>query len=284
MNDKIYFLSKVAEASNTQKPIKAKDLIIGATYLDKNNDEYIYVGRFDYYSYGYRWLENGEYKTGKQANVNWRDAESIDYPYGKYHWFAYKYYGCSWEKYNQNEYTWHFKQTKNVAGFKLMACIDEKCTPNYSDIYEEMIRTHNYSPRMLDDIKYIPYSFDEFAKALHLTKLDYKNKEYIYAKVFFSDTGIVYNSNHLKDDLWQVTPSSWWMSDREYEEKTNDYYKRFDFNEIEERNYWGATSVKKEFIPITTEELYKKLKPHYSETYLENGFLHERKCYYGDKE
>ena len=32
--------------------IKAKDLKVGATYLTKDNSEYIYMGRFDCYSYG----------------------------------------------------------------------------------------------------------------------------------------------------------------------------------------------------------------------------------------
>lgn len=282
-------ISKYNEIVHNNLTIKAKDLIIGATYLNKDNKEYVYMGRFDYYSYGYRWLENGEYKTGKRSNVHWKDAESIDFLYGKYHWFAYKYYGYSWnenERKQNDEYEWAFTQTKNVSGFKLMACIDEKCVSDYADIYEEMIRNHNYSPRMLDDIKYIPYSFDEFNKAIHLTKYNrWQEKDELYEKYFFSENGLKYTTRYLESkDLWEIVPYDWWRSNKDYEKVTKDYYNRFDFDEIKERGYWGTTSVKKEFIPITTEELYKKLKPHYSETYLENGFLYGRRCYYGDKE
>lgn len=278
-------ISKYNEIIHNNLTIKAKDLIVGATYLDRDNKEYIYMGRFDYYSYGYLWFENGEIKTGKKSNVHWKEAERIDYPYGKHHWFAYKYYGYKWingEHKRLEEWEWSFTQTKNVVGFKLMACVDEKCTPNYSDIYEIMIRRSDYSPRKLDDIKYIPYSFDEFNAAVHLTRLNYYKKEEIYNKSFFTDTGIKYEIHALEDGLWEVASYNWWDGEKNYQKKVDDYYKRFSFEEKEDRGYW-KTVVKKEFIPITTEELYKKLKPHYSEVYLENGFLYGRECYYGDK-
>ena len=78
-------------------------------------------------------------------------------------------------------------------------------------------------------------------------------------------------------------PYEWWSSDKDYYKKTNDYYDRFDFKGEDKTDGWRIIG-KKEFIPVTTEELYEKLKPHYSEIYLENGFLYERKNYYGDKE
>lgn len=275
-------ISKYNEIVHNNLTIKAKDLIIGATYLGKDNKEYIYMGRYDYYSYGYRWLENGEYKTGRRPEVDYRKAERIDFPYGKYHWFAYKYYGYSWEK-PKNEYEWCFAQTKNISGFKLISCIDEKCVSEYSDLYELMIRKCEYSPRNIDEIKYIPYNFYEFDKAVHLTELNYRNVEEVYIKNFFSDTGVMYDVQPLKEDLWRVVPYCWWSGDNDYKKKTNDYYNRFDFEGEDEIDGWRIIG-KKEFIPITTEELYKKLKPHYSEIYLENGFLYERECYYGDKE
>lgn len=282
-------ISKYNEIVHNNLTIKAKDLIVGATYLGKDNKEYIYMGRYDYYSYGYRWIENGEYKTGKHAGIDYRQAETIDCPYGKHHWFAYKYYGYSWvgdERKQNNEYEWAFIQTKNVSGFKLMTCIDEKCVSYYADIYEVMIRRKDYSPRMIDDVKYIPYSFEEFNTAIHLTEYNrWQKKDELYDKYFFSENGLKYTARYLKSkNLWEIVPYDWWRSNKDYEKVTKDYYNRFDFDEIEEKTYWGTTSVKKEFIPITTEELYKKLKPHYSEVYLENGFLYERRCYYGDKE
>lgn len=280
-------ISKYNEIVHNNLTIKAKDLIVGATYLGKDNKEYIYMGRYEYYSYGYRWLKNGEYKTGRIPEVDYRQAESIDYPYGKHHWFAYKYYGYSWvgdERKQNDEYEWAFTQTKNVSGFKLMACIDEKCVSYYADIYESMIRRNDYSPRMIDNVKYIPYSFEEFNTAIHLTKyIRWLKKDELYEKYFFSENGLEYTARYLESkDLWEIVPRDWWSGYRNYQEKTDDYYKRFDFNEVEEIIGWRI-STKKEFIPITTEVLYEKLKPHYSETYLENGFLYERKNYYGDK-
>ena len=277
-------ISKYNEIVHNNLTIKAKDLIVGATYLGKDNKEYIYMGRYDYYSYGYRWLENGEYKTGRRPEVDYRKAERIDFPYGKYHWFAYKYYGFSWENYKKNEYKWAFTQTKNIAGFKLMTCVDEKCTENYSDLYELMIRKCEYSPRNIDDIKYVPYEFNDFDRVIHLMMENYNKKMFIYEKQFFSENGIMYKVRYLENkDLWYVVPYDWWSSEKDYDKKTNDYYTRFDFDGEDKTDGWRIIS-KKEFVPVTTEELYEKLKPHYSETYLENGFLYERRCYYGDKE
>lgn len=81
--------------------IKAKDLVLGATYLTKDDEQWIYMGRFETYGGGYEWKENGEIHKSK----NYRDVpiELIhhygcrypikykyinNFPYGKMYWFA----------------------------------------------------------------------------------------------------------------------------------------------------------------------------------------------------
>ena len=108
------------------------------------------MGKFDYYSYGYRWLENGEYKTSKNSDdipterdrgYNWYRHrifyESIDYLYGKYFWFAYKYYDYNYingEKIYRDNYEWHFEQYKGISVNKFITCADNKCTQDYTNI------------------------------------------------------------------------------------------------------------------------------------------------------
>ena len=81
------------------------------------------------------------------------------------------------------------------------------------------------------------------------------------------------------------------MKRKKYFYRTNDsssyekdFYNRFDFNDVEEKNYYGGVSHRKQIIPMTIETLYEKLKPCYKEIYLKNGYLYERECYYGSKE
>lgn len=87
--------------------IKSKDLIIGATYLDKENKEYVYMGKYDYFSVGYQWIENGEYKTSRHYKDmpyqnGYYSYNKTKYKlinnlcYGKYYWFAYEYDNNKW--------------------------------------------------------------------------------------------------------------------------------------------------------------------------------------------
>jgi hypothetical protein len=273
--------------------LKQKDLIVGATYLTKNNEERIYLGKFDYYSYGYRWLEDGEYKTSKNSDdiptesgsgSGWYrhkiSYDSIDYLYGKYFWFAYKYYDYDYvngEKVYRDKYEWHFEQYKSISANKFITCVDNKCTQDYSDIYESMIRTNHFSPRDFDNLKYIPYSFEEFKEYAEKTEDRYNRGIFCrYNTNYFSDSYCKYEiSCDDETNLWTVKQS--------YYENDDDFYGRFIFKDEEVNNYWGSRKIIKKIIPMTIEELYERLKPCYKEIYLRNGKLFGRECYYGNK-
>lgn len=281
------------------KSFRAKDLTIGATYLTKDNDELIFMGKFDYYDYGYRWISNGEYKYCKKSSdiptVNnkgygWQSShvpyESIDYLYGKYFWFAYKYYDYKYvngEKVYADTYSWSFIHFKSITANKLISCVDEKCTQDYADIYERMIRTKSFSPRDYDNPKYISYTFEEFKEYAEKIK-DIKTDYYYRRKENFFSSGH-YRYRIIFDNITNL----WIVKQDEYsyginEKNDDDFYNRFDFKEVEVNGYWRwDKKVEKRMIPITIETLYEKLKPCYKEIYLANGYLYERECYYGDE-
>ena len=279
---------------HNNESIKAKDLIVGATYLTKDNQERIYMGKYDYYHYGYRWLENDEYKCCKKYNdiptkhdgrygYSAVPHESIDYPYGKYFWFAYKYYDYEYingELVNKDTYHWVFEPTKNISANKFITCANEKCTPDYAEIYEAMTHTYSFSPRDYDHVKFIPYTFEEFKTYAEEETLKYgcvarRNKKY------YSDGHYAYEINYdEKQNLWTAKQVGTYRINSTNE---NDFYNRFDFNLVESKNYW-TRNITKEIVPMTIETLYEKLKPCYKELYLENGYLYEKECYYGDKE
>lgn len=286
---------------HNNESIKAKDLVLGATYLTKDNKEYVYMGKFDYYGCGYRWLSNGEYKTCKnyedipmvdRGSYSWSRSqvpyESIDYLYGKYFWFAYKYYDYDYvngEKVTRSTYKWSFEQFKSISKNKFITCVDDKCTSEYSEIYEAMIRKCSFSPRDYDNPKYIPYTFEGFREYAEKKEDRYNCGNYVrYNKSYFSDGHYSYEITcDDKTNLWTVKQCNY--SYRLNYKNDDDFFKRFDFEDVEVEGYYSwEKELKKRMIPMTIEVLYQKLKPCYKEIYLENGQLYERKNYYGNEE
>ena len=276
--------------------VKAKDLIVGATYLTKDNEERIYMGKFDYYSYGYRWLENGVYKTSKK----WEDipAESsgrygcvykinydnIDYLYGKYFWFAYKEYDYVYDyatgnRVQKSTYKWSFEVVKSMYGKKYISCVDDKCTSDYADIYEAMIKTKSFSPRDFDNVKFVPYTFEEFKEYAEKKEDRHKNNRFTrYNREYFTDNGYEY-------ELYCDDETNLWTVKKHYTKNDDDFYSRFDFEEVEVDNRYGwGKKYEKRIVHMTIEVLYTKLKPCYKEIYLENGQLYTKENYYGNKE
>lgn len=247
---------------HNNETIKAKDLIVGATYLTKNNQEMIYMGKFDYYDY--------------DGDTN-----------GKYFWFAYKSYdyeyGENWNKVYKDTYKWAFEQYKSMPSKKFITCLNDKCSQVYSDIYEAMIRTYNFSPKDYDNSKYIPYTFEEFKQYAEKKEDRYGRNDFRrYNNYFFSEGHYEYEiSCNDNTNLWTVKQRNPYGSSSIKNDE--DFYNRFDFDNDEEKGYRGV-SHRKQIIPMTLETLYEKLKPCYKEIYLQNGYLYERKYYYGGEE
>lgn len=249
--------------------IKAKDLIIGATYLDKENKKYVYMGKYDYFGFGYEWKEYGEIKQSK----NYKDVpyqkntystyqkiyEPInDLCYGKYHWFAYKY--------DDNE--WGFCQYKGISKNKFITCVNAKCSDDYANIYEQMIRKKCYSPIDESKDKYIPYTFDEFKMYAEKEEDIHGTGRYFkYNNTFYSDNGVLYKIRCNKNS------NNWIVIGCNMAKNAEDYYNRFDFT---------YECKIKTMIPMSIETLYEKLKPCYKEIYLRNGYLYKKECYYGN--
>ncbi|MBU7315986.1 hypothetical protein [Paenibacillus oleatilyticus] len=118
-------ISQFTKILQEKNYIKSKDLIIGATYRTKDNEEWIYMGRYDYY--GYRGDNEGK-----------------------------KYYF-----YKKGKYYSHF-ETRKSLGDKIIGVISEDCVENYADLIDKLERDYHYSP--IDDSKdeYVYYDFETF--------------------------------------------------------------------------------------------------------------------------
>lgn len=112
------------KAMHNKEDIKAKDLIIGATYLNKDNEEWIYMGRFNVYD---RW-----------------DSWSCK---GKHFWF-----------YKNGSFVYYKSMPKN----KLIKCINDKCTEQYADLFYKLEGESEYCPYDYTKDKYIYFTLDEF--------------------------------------------------------------------------------------------------------------------------
>jgi hypothetical protein len=123
-------LAKLNKLRHAQNYVQAKDLKIGATYLGKNNVEYIYIGRFDEYEW-----------TGHK-----KDKKSFYF-------------------YTRGEKGGSFTTFSSVSQ-RLVAVVSEDCVDDYAEIYEALEHTTTFSPIDESRYEYVPYTFDEFvAKA-----------------------------------------------------------------------------------------------------------------------
>lgn len=119
-------LVKLNELRHSKSFVKAKELKIGATYRNKENQELIYIGKFDEYNW------NGTKKSKPQFYF-----------------------------YKRSDSSGYFETMATISQ-KLVEMISEEPVADYAEIFEQLERDTKYSP--IDESKtvYIPYSLEEF--------------------------------------------------------------------------------------------------------------------------
>lgn len=102
-------ISEYNEILHSNNCIKPKDLIVGATYKNKQNNEWVYMGKFD--TYYYDGTSKGKQFWFYQSDKEWKD----------------------------------FVYLKSIKD-KIISCIDDKCVDNYADLFDLMECKSSYSP------------------------------------------------------------------------------------------------------------------------------------------
>ena len=276
-------ISEYNRVIHNNETIKAKDLIVGATYLTKDNSEYVYMGRFDKYENCY-WKNGHSFKTRKKME-KWCEENNIPKtPSNK------RYY--SWERYEEDkyepdsvgkQYCFYYKRKNyndefvddfcwmSSTGKTLIAVLNEKCREDYSNLFYLLEGTDSYSPIDKSKEKYFPMSFEEFFnKAI----FRYKDNTIGYNNIRFMGTG---KSNIEKFEIRQP-----------YQQKNKGKYVLYKYSkggtyngdievvdifpteEREEKGYWGKR-VERRMIPVGLEEIFETLRPVYKQIYLKNG-------------
>lgn len=123
--DLMEFNTKLANPNS----IKAKDLVMGATYLLDDNHEWMYMGRFPYYHHGDR-------NTGLRYYFS-RKSSSSDYR--------------------------HFQAYTTVSK-KVLSLVTEDTVPDYESVYEGLDKGSHYffSPHDPTKDEYVPLDLETF--------------------------------------------------------------------------------------------------------------------------
>ena len=271
---------------NENLTIKAKDLIVGATYLTKDNQKWIYMGKFDEWSdYCYTRDDTDKvfstyYKMKKWCKENNKPKSTSMYKSGEYdyHWGngnlgkRYVFYNIT-----KNPSAYNFEWMSSINK-KLISIIDKNCCENYADLFYMLEGTERYSPLDMDRKEYIDVTFEEFFDAC---TCKWVNDELSYrSNDFVSDIDgeyKLYNANRfdyrdidsykvekihkgIYKEVLNIFPTEKVEEPKEYNYRTHEYDKE----------------MVEHMIPVTLKEIYEKMQPMVRQQYLKNGRKYEK--------
>lgn len=227
-------ISEFNKIIHNNETIKAKDLIIGATYLTKDNENWIYMGKFEAFDY-------------------WKGTNK-----GKHFWF------------------WHngiFEHYKSLPKNKFIKCIDNKCSEKYTNIYNNLERSREYSPYDSSKNEYKYLTFEEFEKRSssgRWSERQFISEYYGRNKYEFEIYPEDKNNNlfivRIKDNTSRYY--------RDYSEVTNIFPTTSKM--VKSNNYPYKDIEEKHMIPVTLEKIFEVMKPMYIQKYLANGREYEK--------
>lgn len=159
------------------KKFKGKDLIIGATYLTKNEEKWVYMGRFDKWEKltncfrkKWYWSSNEDREWEFNLDDTWTlipNDKNTAYKHvnkGKYYWF---YIGHD----NYSSFQKYRFETRKGIGDILIDCIDEKPSQNYAEYFDDLENNHfNYNPIDFTSKTLLDLPYDKFVERLGLGK------------------------------------------------------------------------------------------------------------------
>ncbi|QKS59987.1 hypothetical protein HUB98_05600 [Paenibacillus barcinonensis] len=166
-------ISKYNNILHEKSYIKSKELIIGATYRTKDNREFVYMGRFEYWDT--KWVSPEDVRQSSYTvNVN----------KGKQYIFAKK--TINYRK-KEDLYLLNIKS----LGDRIIEVITEECTDDYAEMFDLLEKSSHYSPYDESKDEYIIYDKNRF-----IDKVKEKEGAWFYGTS-------VYIENH-KDGMAEV--------------------------------------------------------------------------------
>ena len=180
--------------------VKVKDLVLGGTYKTKSDEEYIYMGRFDYYDDIYEsvpYEANSYYgKTTRYKSVK----KNVNK--GKYHYFVKE------TKSDYNDSIYFNILTLKSLGERFISIISTECVENYADLFDKLECNPHYSPIDESKDEYIRYTFEEYNEKLNSNRNFYcydSQKNNLYIQKINSKSNYCYYENRNYDSNYKRT-------------------------------------------------------------------------------
>ena len=254
--------------------IKAKDLILGATYEMLNGERYVYMGKYDEYdiltnyytSYRDRWSQREE-GWEYPLDDTWHDdivcgksnRRYKNINIGKRFWFIKMGDPNAYYSYDREDRIYCFKSITR----KFSTVVTTECE-KYPEYYEMMQKNSTFSPIDYNKNKILPVAFEDFQRAL----AEHMNT----GKTNFFHFYILEDGRLVQRSI-------------DYHYGEHKYYYQEKTPTVGYGIWSGGYNYKRVYIDINSiEAIYEKFEPMYGEQYLENGNLYLRRGYYGTEE
>lgn len=190
-------ISKFNEKIFKNEYVKSKDLVLGGTYRTKNDEEYIYMGRFDLHGDKARRVEDGK-SNGYGYYCNYHYVyDQVNK--GKHYWFARK------RNTYQGESYYSFLTVRSL-GQKFIETVSTECDAEYSQIYEQMESKTDFSPYDSSKDEYVPMTLDEFKEYVdknnHWNEIKFismQNGKYVNIKLDYNRNQKIFCTYHRTD-------------------------------------------------------------------------------------
>lgn len=144
-------ISKYNDIVHKKEYIKAKDLKLGAIYKTKTNDEYIYMGRFDYHTTKSERVYNHPEDSRLWHRYDYRYV-TTNINKGKHYFFVKK------------DTSWFSILELKSLGEKFIEVVSEDCIENYAELFEKLECNVDYSPYDKTKDEVVNYDLEEFSK------------------------------------------------------------------------------------------------------------------------
>lgn len=253
--------------------IKAKELIVGATYETLNGEKYVYMGKFDTYYEKTNFYYDGSYWSNRTKGYEYDVDDSwmrnklstseslVKIEKGKKEFFFILLGKPNAEYQSERENSIQMFKSINK---KLAKAIDTNCHPDYIEFVDMLNHYKYYSPIDYSKDEIFTLPFEGFvSKANSIIKASDERR---WGLNFY--VGIMVND---KLDSKCIT----------YDKEKRQFY--YSYEEPCESYRWGRIQktyqTKIKYFESLV-DLYKDLNPVYGVRYLENGNVHERKYYY----
>ncbi len=269
---------EVMEYSNTindNQMIKAKDLVIGATYLTKDNKQWIYMGKYDEWSeycytrddcnkvfFKYEKLEEWCYDHNVKKDNNGASSYYRPFKCNKVTAIV----GKRFVFYCNGRFEW-----KSSITNKLISVLDSKCCDNYAELFYKLEGTREYSPIDEENKKYVSLTYEEF--------LDCCTYKTYNGEIRYRDKNFISHINGKY--LLYEAENEYYMNDKFTIKKitgnrTDEVLDIFPIGEKEDHWCFKESEVIKHMIPVTLKEIYDVMQPLARQLYLKNGRKYDK--------